>query len=76
MLNALPRWTISKHYTVCLFTMYVVIYCMHSAAYHTAVLFSFLVERDTNGSLFRTALCVQCDGKEQSFAASNVLSNM
>ncbi|KAJ6663950.1 hypothetical protein lerEdw1_008904 [Lerista edwardsae] len=35
-----------------------------------------LVERDTNGSLFKTALCVQCDGKGQSFAASNVLSNM
>ncbi|XP_053104863.1 meckelin isoform X1 [Hemicordylus capensis] len=34
-----------------------------------------LVERDTNGALLQAALCVQCDGKEQSFAASNVLSN-
>ncbi|XP_060631585.2 meckelin [Anolis sagrei] len=34
-----------------------------------------LVERDTNGTLLKTALCVQCDGTEQSFAAPNALNN-
>uniref|UniRef100_A0A8D2KYY0 Uncharacterized protein n=3 Tax=Varanus komodoensis TaxID=61221 RepID=A0A8D2KYY0_VARKO len=35
-----------------------------------------LVERNTNGELLKVALCIQCDGKEQSFATSNALSNM
>ncbi|KAF7246251.1 Meckelin, partial [Varanus komodoensis] len=35
-----------------------------------------LVERNTNGELLKVALCIQCDGKEQSFATSNALSNI
>uniref|UniRef100_A0A8C5RSJ2 Tyrosine-protein kinase ephrin type A/B receptor-like domain-containing protein n=1 Tax=Laticauda laticaudata TaxID=8630 RepID=A0A8C5RSJ2_LATLA len=35
-----------------------------------------LVERNTNGSLLKAALCVQCDGKEQSFSTANTLNNM
>ncbi|XP_062987006.1 meckelin isoform X2 [Elgaria multicarinata webbii] len=35
-----------------------------------------LVERKTTGELLKEALCVRCDGKEQSFATSNALSNM
>uniref|UniRef100_A0A8D0HDF1 Transmembrane protein 67 n=1 Tax=Sphenodon punctatus TaxID=8508 RepID=A0A8D0HDF1_SPHPU len=34
-----------------------------------------LVERDVNGKLLERASCILCDGKEQSFAASNVLGN-
>ncbi|XP_042320389.1 meckelin-like [Sceloporus undulatus] len=34
-----------------------------------------LVERNTNGALLKTALCVQCDGMEPSFAAPKPLSN-
>ncbi|KAG8133783.1 hypothetical protein E2320_011559 [Naja naja] len=35
-----------------------------------------LVERNINGSLLKAALCVQCDGKEQSFSIANTLNNM
>ncbi|KAL7984184.1 hypothetical protein Chor_002754 [Crotalus horridus] len=35
-----------------------------------------LVERNINGSLLKVALCVQCDGKEQSFSIANALNNM
>ncbi|XP_072855213.2 meckelin [Pogona vitticeps] len=34
-----------------------------------------LVERDTSGALLKAALCVQCNGKEQSFTTPNALNN-
>ncbi|XP_019406039.1 PREDICTED: meckelin isoform X1 [Crocodylus porosus] len=34
-----------------------------------------LVERDVNGTLLKEALCIHCDGSEQSFSTSDVLGN-